>query len=76
MVGHEQRTWEYRSVSDLTEHQLNELGSEGWELVDVDNGTFILKRPRLNFREQVTLDQKRRYYALWKVKPGGEEAAR
>ena len=24
---------------------LNQLGSEGWELVDVESGTFYLKRP-------------------------------
>jgi hypothetical protein len=24
---------------------LNQLGKEGWELVDVESGTFYLKRP-------------------------------
>jgi hypothetical protein len=24
---------------------LNQLGAEGWELVDVESGTFYLKRP-------------------------------
>jgi hypothetical protein len=27
--------WEYKVVNSLTEEQLNQLGSEGWELVAV-----------------------------------------
>jgi hypothetical protein len=70
-------TWEYHKASDDT--QLNELGSEGWELVAVTSSgaegaaVFYFKRPALTFREQVTEDQKRHYYALKKIKPPREE---
>lgn len=63
MSGAEHQTWEYRTSENLSEADLNELGLDGWELVGVVGITFFLKRPRLSFREQVTLDQKRRYYA-------------
>ena len=61
--------WEYRVVTDRTEESLNSLGEVGWELVGVDANALYLKRPRLSYREQVTLDQKRRYYALWNLDP-------
>ena len=67
MAGPDYQAWEYRVAADLNEAHLNDLGAAGWELVGVENGMFYLKRPRLSFREQVTLDQKRRYYALWNV---------
>jgi hypothetical protein len=60
--------WEYLKTSD--DSRLDELGREGWELVaavplDVGGAAnFYFKRPALGFREQVTEDQKRRYYAL------------
>jgi hypothetical protein len=65
----EPTTWEYRR----TEHfeDLAALGHEGWELVAVvpapgapQQATFYLKRPAPDWRERVTQDQKRRYYAL------------
>ena len=49
---------------------LNALGRDGWELVGIapgDESGLLFKRPAPSFREQVTLDQKRRYYALWGV---------
>jgi hypothetical protein len=62
-------TWEYRIVTEIGQDELDGLGREEWELVAVldrdDGATFYLKRPTLSFREQVTLDQKRRYYAQW-----------
>lgn len=70
--------WEY-----LVAHQginLNELGSEGWELVGVVmeperlEPTFYFKRPAPSFRDRVTLDQKRRYYAMLGI-PLAEEGA-
>jgi hypothetical protein len=65
MASDEHPTWEYRVAPHLDETALNELGLDGWELVAVAGETFYLKRSRLGFRERVTLDQKRRYYALW-----------
>jgi hypothetical protein len=63
-------SWEYHVVvlSRADEEQLNRLGDEGWELVAVvaegqpASSIFYFKRPALNFRERVTLDQKHRYY--------------
>jgi hypothetical protein len=66
----EQKNWEYRLVKSAGETELNALGRDGWELAGVAEGDepeLIFKRPLLSFREQVTLDQKRRYYALWGV---------
>jgi hypothetical protein len=61
-------TWEYHKTS--SDERLDELGREGWELVAVvpsgPSGelTLYLKRPTPGFREQVTEDQKMRYYTL------------
>ncbi|HEY8446680.1 MAG TPA: hypothetical protein VIL01_06185 [Thermomicrobiales bacterium] len=69
-----QTTWEYRMVGAVSEEELNALGAEGWELVAVSgygvDPTLYLKRPVLDFRERVTLDQKRRYYASWGLATG------
>jgi hypothetical protein len=59
----EQATWEYRTGTELAPGELDELGRTGWELVSVENRTFYLKRPRLTFRERVTLEQRERYFA-------------
>jgi ATP-dependent Clp protease ATP-binding subunit ClpA len=41
-------TWEYRiDRRELDEQWLNELGAEGWELVDISSGSFVFKRPQL-----------------------------
>jgi hypothetical protein len=61
-------TWEYLKTSG--DGELEELGRRGWELVAVvpsesgGGAALYFKRPGLSFREQVTEDQKRRYYAL------------
>jgi ATP-dependent Clp protease ATP-binding subunit ClpA len=40
--------WEYRVErrDEIDADWLNELGAEGWELVDVSGGTFVFKRRR------------------------------
>ena len=59
--------WEYYSTTD--DSDLATLGLQGWELVAVIPGPpagrakFYFKRPAPDFRDQVTLDQKRRYFA-------------
>ena len=62
-------TWEYRVVRENDGPDLEVLGREGWELVGIagsdDTARLYFKRPGRDFRERVTLDQKRRYYALW-----------
>jgi hypothetical protein len=68
--------WEYRTEKGADSVDLNALGREGWELVGVPvagEGVLIFKRPSLSFREQVTLDQKRRYYAEWGIKMGEDD---
>jgi hypothetical protein len=58
--------WEYLTLPERERERLGELGSEGWELVgvggDADEGVLYMKRPALDFRERVTVDQRRRYY--------------
>lgn len=70
----EHSTWEYTIEIDATPERLNDLGRAGWELVSVEHRTCYFKRARLSFKERVTLDQKRRYYATW-GRPEIEEAA-
>lgn len=43
------RTWEYQFVEinrklDVTRTKLNQMDSEGWEVIGVDGGLFVLKR--------------------------------
>ena len=53
------RTFEYRTVP-AGEADLAALGRDGWELAGVGStGTLYFKRPAPNFRERITLDQRR-----------------
>ena len=70
------QAWEYLVAA---EPQLPELGRRGWELVAVLPGEHgaarcYLKRPAPTFRERVTGEQKRRYYASRGLAPGDEAA--
>jgi len=40
------KQYEYKVITPFlnTEKKLNELGFEGWELVAVEHGSYILKR--------------------------------
>jgi hypothetical protein len=68
--------WEYHKTSG--DGELEALGQEGWELVAVvpsmndGEATFYFKRPAHDFRERVTLDQKRHYYGLMGITPREE----
>ncbi len=55
-----QRTvWEYLTASEA-EVDLAALGHDGWELAGVGpGGTLYFKRPAPDFRERITLDQRR-----------------
>ena len=72
-------TWEYLTVTGDAETHLATLGREGWELVAVagpaNAPSLFFKRPAPTFRERVTLDQKRRYYAALGRSPAEPEAA-
>jgi hypothetical protein len=71
IVGSGMTMWEYRKCMD--EGELDALGRDGWELVSVLPGgtegsaVFYFKRPAHDFREEVTLEQKRHYYKLMGV---------
>jgi len=69
-------TWEYRIERSPGEETLNALGAQGWEVVAASESRddVILKRPALDFREQVTLDQRRRYFGYWGLDLPGEPA--
>lgn len=71
-----QSQWEYLRRVDPDDAALAALGREGWELagVAIRDGAPVLffKRPAPDFRHQVTMDQKRRYYAQWGMTVGEE----
>jgi hypothetical protein len=58
--------WEYRTLPECDRDRLVDLGSDGWELVGIggeaDARLLYLKRLALDFRERVTLDQRRQVY--------------
>jgi hypothetical protein len=58
-------SWEYLTVEERRP-DLPDLGRAGWELVAVvaraGGDTFYFKRPLPAFRDQVTTDQRNRYY--------------
>jgi hypothetical protein len=67
--------WEYHKSSGDAE--LEALGQDGWDLVAVvpslsGDPTLYFKRPAHDFRERVTLDQKRHYYGLMGIKASDE----
>ena len=70
------QSWEYLTSAD--DADLAALGRQGWELIAVTptgpEGALVLyfKRPALDFRDRVTLEQKRRYYALLGRAPDDE----
>lgn len=69
-MSHNQPGWEYTSIEALPSvsvDQLNTLGREGWELVFVERGQGILKRPMPDLREIVTADQRASVYGAAKI---------
>ena len=76
-MGH--GSWEYLTLAEHEGNRLGRLGSEGWELAgvggDTDGRLLYLKRPMLDFRERVTLEQRRRYYESLGLDPGANARA-
>ena len=74
MAMGEQPKIEYVILPEEERARLLELGGEGWELVAIGGppeARFLyLKREGLDFRERVTLDQRRRYYESLGLDPG------
>jgi hypothetical protein len=73
-------TWEYLIIPDVDRGRLSELGRDGWELVAIGGNApealLYLKRPMRSFRERVTLDQRRAYFASLGLDDGVGEPAR
>lgn len=56
--------WEYLVESEPTVQRVDDLGADGWELVQIaDGGRAVFRRPALTFIERVTLEQRARYFA-------------
>jgi hypothetical protein len=70
----EVRRWEYLTLPEGERTRLADLGDEGWGLVGVggppEARILYLKREGLDFRERVTLDQRRRYFEALGLDPG------
>lgn len=66
-------TWDYLVIPETDRDQLARLGDEGWELVAAGGlpgeQVLYLKRPRFDFRERVTLDQRAAYFAARGLDP-------
>jgi hypothetical protein len=75
----EQTTIEYLLLPEKERARLIDLGGVGWELVAVggspDARVLYLKREGLDFRERVTLDQRRRYYESLGLDPDARPEA-
>ena len=54
--------WEYRIESGLLVETFDELGRQGWELIETGDDRYVFKRPARTFVERVTLEQRARYY--------------
>lgn len=71
--------WDYLTLEERDRDRLPALGEAGWELAGVggeaEGRLLYLKRPAMDFRERVTLDQRRRYYASLGLDPGSETDA-
>ena len=63
-------TWEYRIEAELTVNALDELGRQGWELIETGDPGFVFKRRARSFVERVTLEQRARYYESLGLDPG------
>ncbi len=73
MTGSTILRWEYLTVPEGERHRLSALGEEGWELAGVggnsDEPLLYLKRPGLDYRERVTVEQRNRYYTFRGLDP-------
>ncbi len=64
-MSRETQTWEYLTAAADPAPDLAALGRDGWELVTTTRdprGTLYFRRPGLNFRERVTMEQRRHVY--------------
>lgn len=54
--------WDYKVEENITAARMNELGADGWELIELDGARSIFRRPALSYVERVTLEQRAHYY--------------
>ena len=65
-MSHPPTTWEYLTVQSDPRPDadtLDRLGRDAWELAAASGATLYFKRPGPDFRERVTIDQKRHVYS-------------
>ncbi len=69
---HVPRRWEYQMIKADSDH-LNDAGAQSWDVVatfpgrDTEAAMILMKRRGLSFQEQVTMEQRRRYFAAWGI---------
>jgi hypothetical protein len=65
--------WEYKIEEAASVERMNELGADGWELIELDGTRTIFRRPALTYVERVTLEQRAHYYESLGLVPETDE---
>ncbi len=80
MAESKQSNWEYLFLAGERITDLDDRGAEGWQVASIawttesQPGLLLLTRPSMTFQEQVTMDQRRRFFEQWGVAhPDDEE---
>jgi hypothetical protein len=65
--------WEYKIEEAASVERMNELGADGWELIELDGTRTIFRRPALTYVERVILEQRAHYYESLGLDPETDE---